>query len=139
MIVDLISINQSSKNIINRSFKPQKLIVIYSKRSLHFREDCGIFCEGEWEQQRHLNGHSGLVDFQKWHLNGHTGLVDFIGLVGPIGLIGLIRLVDFIGVVRLVDLFVLIGLCLIGHFGIGHVGNQEEKKDGKAINNAEAV
>ena len=45
------------------SIKPQNLIVIYSKRSLHFREDCGIFCEGEWEQQWHLIGHSRLVDF----------------------------------------------------------------------------
>ena len=26
----------------NGNVKPQKLIVIYSKRSLHFREDCGI-------------------------------------------------------------------------------------------------
>jgi hypothetical protein len=33
-------------NNSNGNVKPQKLIVIYSKRSLHFREDCGIFCEG---------------------------------------------------------------------------------------------
>ena len=33
----------------NGSVKPQKLIVIYSKRSLHFRKDYTIFCEGEWE------------------------------------------------------------------------------------------
>ena len=31
------------------SVEPQKLIVIYSKRSLHFREDCGILFEGELE------------------------------------------------------------------------------------------
>ena len=44
---------------------------------LHFREDCRIFCEGEWEQLWHLNRHTntGLVDFQHWHLNGHTGLL----------------------------------------------------------------
>ncbi len=29
-----------------------KLIVKYSKTSLHFREDCGAFCEGEWVQHR---------------------------------------------------------------------------------------
>jgi hypothetical protein len=29
------------------SFQTSKLIVIYSKTSLHFRKDCGIFCEGE--------------------------------------------------------------------------------------------
>jgi len=104
LIVDLISINQSSKNIINSSFKPQKLIVIYSKRSLHFREDCGIFCEGEWEQQRRLDGHTGLVDF--------IGLanVDFIGLVGLNGLDG---------IVGLSCLDNLIGL---DHFGLGVIG-----------------
>jgi hypothetical protein len=31
------------------SFLASKLIVIYPKISLHFQEDCGIFCEGEWE------------------------------------------------------------------------------------------
>jgi len=36
----------------NGSFKLQKLIVIYSKTLLHFHEDCGIFCEGEWEQHQ---------------------------------------------------------------------------------------
>ena len=80
----------------NGSFKPQNLIVIYFKRSLHFREVCGIFCEGEWEQQRHLNR--------------HTGLVNFIGLVG---LIGFIDFVNFIGVVRLVGLNLLNGLIRI--------------------------
>ena len=69
----------------NGNVKPQKLIVIYSKRSLRFRKDCGIFCEGEWEQQRHLDG--------------QTGLVDFIGVVSLVGLVGFICIVDFIGVV----------------------------------------
>jgi hypothetical protein len=63
LIVDLISVIWSFTNIIHGSFKPQNLIVIYFKRFLHFQEDCGIYCEGEWEQQRHLNGHTGLVDF----------------------------------------------------------------------------
>jgi hypothetical protein len=31
---------------INLNGLASKLIVIYSKRSLYFREDCGIFCEG---------------------------------------------------------------------------------------------
>jgi hypothetical protein len=66
----------------NGSIKPQKLIVMYSKRSLHFREDCGIFCEGEWEQQRHLDGHTSLIDFI-----GLVGLVGFVGLAGLIGLV----------------------------------------------------
>jgi hypothetical protein len=142
LIVDLFSINQSSKNIINSSFKLQKLIVIYSKRSLHFREDCGIFCEGEWEQQRRHDGHTGLVNFI-----GLVGFVDFIGLndfgigvvgctgfglngtsllVGFIGgifsIVSFIRLVDFIGVFGLVDLFGLIGLCLIDLGLVGYNG-----------------
>jgi hypothetical protein len=33
------------------SFLASKLIVIYSTTSLHFREDCRVFCEGEREQQ----------------------------------------------------------------------------------------
>ncbi len=43
LIVNLISGIRASTNIINGSFKLQQLIVIYSKRSLHFRKDCGIF------------------------------------------------------------------------------------------------
>ncbi len=37
LIVDLISVIRSSTNIINGSFKLQNVIVIYSKRSHHFR------------------------------------------------------------------------------------------------------
>ena len=71
LIVDLISINQSSKNIINSSFKLQKLIVIYSKRSLHFREDCGIFCEGEWRQHNDAKNNSdcGTVTYLPYRKN----------------------------------------------------------------------
>jgi len=45
------------------SCQNSKLIVIYFKRSLHFHKDCGIFCEGEWEEQQQHNEHTGLVDF----------------------------------------------------------------------------
>ena len=38
-----------------------KLIVIYSKKSLHFREDCRMFCEGEWEEQSQQPKHD-LID-----------------------------------------------------------------------------
>jgi hypothetical protein len=157
------------------SVKPQKFIVIYSKRSLHICEDCGICCEGEWEQQRHLDGHTGLVDFiglagfvglvsfvgficlvnfigviRLVGLIGFIGFVNFIGVIGLVRLNGLIRIVglscledliglvgfagligiisfmcfvDFIGVVGLVNLVGLIGLCLIGNFCLGLVGN----------------
>jgi hypothetical protein len=37
------------------SFLASKLIVNYSKISLHFQEDCGIFCEGEWEEKDNGN------------------------------------------------------------------------------------
>jgi hypothetical protein len=110
----------------NGNVKNQKLIVIYSKRSLHFREDCGIFCEGEWEQQRHLDG--------------HTSLVDFIGVISLVGLVAFICIVDFIGVVGVVRIvrvngFVIgiIGLAkdLIGRNGligcIGRNGNIRRK------------
>ncbi len=33
-------------------FQTSTLIVMYSKTSFHFRKDCSIFCDGEWEQQR---------------------------------------------------------------------------------------
>jgi hypothetical protein len=35
-----------SATIPNKSFK----LIDVSKTSLYFREDCGMFCEGEWEQ-----------------------------------------------------------------------------------------
>jgi hypothetical protein len=127
LIVDLISVIWSFTNIIHGSFKPQNLIVIYFKRSLHFQEDCGTYCEGEWEQQWHLNGYTGLVDFQQRHLNGHTGLVNFIGLVGLIGFIGFIDFIGVVGLVGLNGLIRIVGLSclndLIGLVGFAdHVG-----------------
>ena len=79
-----------------------KLIVIYSKKFLYFRKDCGKFCEGEWEQQ--------------WHLDEHTSLVDIIGLIGHIGQVGLVGLglVDHIGL----GLAGNIGLGLVDHNGL---------------------
>jgi len=43
-------------SIVDSISKPTQLIVEskYSKRFLHFREDCGIFCEGEWGFGRNL-------------------------------------------------------------------------------------
>ncbi len=86
----------------NGNVKPQQLIVIYSKRSLHFREDCGIFCEGEWEQQQHLDG--------------HTGLVDFIGIISLVSLVGFICIIDFIGIVGIV------GIVGVNGFVVGIIG-----------------
>jgi hypothetical protein len=91
-----------------------KLIVIYgnSKISLHFRKDCGIFCEGEWEQSQQLTrifdndsnaaisqrliglGQTGLVG-----LVGHVGSVDCNGSVDRNGLVGRNDLNDHIGLV----------------------------------------
>ncbi len=57
-----------------------------------------MFCEGEWEQKRRFNRHTGIVGLG---LIGHpdlarlTGLVGFIGLINFIGLICLISLDDF--------------------------------------------
>jgi hypothetical protein len=118
------------------SFQTSKLIVIYSKTSLHFREDCGIFCEREWGQQRQLDGHTNLVGVGLIvHINT-VSCMEFIGLDGLIGHIGhndLIGLVGFVGLVGIVSLIGCIGLvgfiCLVGlidHIGrngfVGHIG-----------------
>jgi hypothetical protein len=79
----------ASATIPNESFK----LIDVSKTSLHFREDCGMFCEGEWEQKRRFNGHTGIVGLgliSHPDLARLTGLVGFIGLINFIGLIGLI-------------------------------------------------
>jgi hypothetical protein len=100
LIVDLISAKRASK-----------LIVIYSKRSLYFREDRRIFCEGEWEQQRHLDGHTGLVDFIGLvGLIRLIGLVDFIGDVGLVGINGCANLIDLQPTHDLVDHYGVIGI-----------------------------
>ncbi len=102
------------------SFQTSKLIVNYSKTSLHLLEDCGIFFEGEWEQQQQLDEHehNGLVGLS---LIGHPGLarltcpvgliglVDFIGHDGLICLIGLISLIGLLGLVGLIDCICHIG------------------------------
>jgi hypothetical protein len=104
---------------------------MYSKTSLHFCRDCGIFCEGaERKQQWQLDEHNGLVGFS---LIGHSGLTRltgfdrFIGLVDFIGLDVLIGLVGFIGCNGLTGLIGLIGLrpglvSLVGLIDcIGHI------------------
>ncbi len=83
----------ASATIPNESFK----LIDVSKTTLHFREDCGMFCEGEWEQKRRFNGHAGII-----------GLVGFVGLVDIGGL-------DIVGQHT--------GIDLVGHHtGIGPVG-----------------
>jgi hypothetical protein len=77
-----------------------KLIVKYSKTSLHFRKDCSTFCEGEWVQHRQLDEHNNLIGLS---LISHSGLARLTGFDGLIGL------VDFIG------LYILIGL--VGFIG----------------------
>ncbi len=108
-----------------------KLIVEYSKTSLHFRKDCGTFCEGEWVQHQQLNKHNDLVGPG---LIGHSGLArltgsdSLIGLVDFISLNILISLVGFIGRNGLTGLIGLIGLItgLVGLVGlidcIDHIG-----------------
>jgi hypothetical protein len=105
------------------SFQTSKLIVMYSKTSLCFCKDCGLFCEGEREQQRQLNKHNGLVGLS---LIGYSGLAILTGFVALIGLIDfisldvLIGLVGFIGCNGLTGLIGLIGLItgLVGLVGL---------------------
>ncbi len=46
------------------SFLTSKLIVVYSKASLHFHKDRGIFCEGEKEQKQQHAHYPGANE--KW-------------------------------------------------------------------------
>jgi hypothetical protein len=84
-----------------------KLIVIYSKKILHFREDCVIICEGEWEEQSQQPKHD-LVDH--YGVIGRVDLIDLIKFVGYNGLVKCNGLVDFIDVVGFVGLDRLIGI-----------------------------
>jgi hypothetical protein len=100
------------------------LIVKYSKTSLHFREDCGTFCEGKWVQHRQLDEHNNLVGLS---LIGHSGLAKLTGFDSLIGLvnilIGLVGVICQNGLTGLI--FSLVGLVdlinCIGH--IGHNGS----------------
>jgi hypothetical protein len=128
------------------SFQTSKLIVIYSKKSLHFREDCGMFWEGEWEEQsqqpKHdlvdhyrvigradlinrisIVGQDNLVGHPDFGLVGHTGLgldgISLVGLgfIGVNGLISVVSLIDHISLlVGQISLVNPIGLKLISHF-----------------------
>jgi hypothetical protein len=124
-----------------------KLIVIYSKKFLHFREDCIIICEGEWEEQsqqpKHdlvdhygVIGRADLINLLKFvGYNGLVkcnGLVDFIGIVGFVGLDRLVRIVglscfdDIIGLVDLVKIGISIvsqEVSLVGLVDLGLVGH----------------
>jgi len=73
------------------SCQTSKLIVIYFKRFLYFRKDCGIFCEGEWEQQQQLDEHTNRL----------VGLIGFISLFDFIGVVGLLGLDRLVGIVAM--------------------------------------
>jgi hypothetical protein len=91
------------------SFQTSKYIVMYSKTSLHFCKDWGLFCDGEREQQRQLTKHNSLVGLS---LTGHSGLAILTGFVALIGLIDFISLDVLIGLVGFIgrnDLTGLIG------------------------------
>ena len=131
LIVDFIAANESNHEgawAQATSFQTSKLIVIYSKKSLHFREDCGMFCEGEWEEQSQQPKHY-LVDH--YRVIGRANLIDRISLVGSIGFSGisglagqisLVSLSSFIGHVSFIDLGVsFIGLSIVGFIGLSLV------------------
>jgi hypothetical protein len=85
-----------------------------SKISLHFRKDCGIFCEGEWEQSQQLtqiiDDDSNAAISQRLVGLGQTGL---FGLVGHIGSVNRNGSVDCNGLAGF------IGLGLVGFIGFG--------------------
>ena len=74
-----------------------KLIVKYSKISLHFHKDCGTFCVGEWVQHRQLDEHNGLVGLSLINHSGLARLTGFDGLIGLINFIGLDVLIGLSG------------------------------------------
>jgi hypothetical protein len=139
--------------------RASQLIVIYSKKFLHFREDCVSSCEGEWEEQsqqpKHdlvdhygVIGRANLIDLIKFVKC--NGLVDFIGVVGFVGLdrlvgiVGLSCLDDIIGLVDLVKIGIsivsqevglvgLVNLSLVGHSGFGLVGYTGLGLDGSSL------
>jgi hypothetical protein len=105
------------------------LIVTYVKKiktSLHFCKNCGMFCEGEWEQKRHFNGHTGIIGIS---FNGVSGVISQISLsllIGLcIGLNGHIRrncLIDHMGLAGHTDIasasiISLVG-CIVNHNGL---------------------
>jgi hypothetical protein len=90
----LYELNHEGACVQANSLQTSKLIVMYSKTSLHFRKDCGILCEGEREQQWQLNKDNGLMGFIG---HGLTGLIGLIGLItGLIRLVGLINCISHI-------------------------------------------
>jgi hypothetical protein len=96
------------------------LIVIYSKKSLPFCEDCRMFCVGEGEEQSQ-QPKQDLVDHYLSFLDNLIGLVDLVKIDKPginscNGLIAHISIVGQVGLVGLID------LGLVGHPGFGLVG-----------------
>ena len=68
-------------------------MIVISKISLHFREDCGIFCEGEWEHAQSVGFIVGFLTLVNCWVIGLIGLIDIIGLVGQIFLVSFINLI----------------------------------------------
>jgi hypothetical protein len=106
LIVNLISFKRASTNIIISNFS--KLIVIYSKIFFHFREDCRIYCEGEWEYKEQPDqifygdgkAFINTNDKPNLPLSGLVSYNCFAGLIGFVGHTGLVRHnghVSFIG------------------------------------------
>jgi hypothetical protein len=75
----LYKLNHEGACVQATSLQTFKLIVMYSKTSLHFCENCGIFCEGEREQQRQLDKLTCLVGFSRIGNSG-SGLARLTGL-----------------------------------------------------------
>jgi hypothetical protein len=118
LIVDSISIPysegaQASQNNFNDS-----------KISLHFRKDCGIFCEGEWEQIIKRDGIAIINKNKRNNLQlsdiSLIGLTTF-GLLTINGFVGLVGLIDFIGHISLISHNGLFGFGLDNHNGFVNI------------------
>jgi hypothetical protein len=85
-----------------------------SKIFLHFHEDCGIFCEGEWEQIIKRDGIAIINENNRNNLQlSDIGLIILIhfGLITISSFAGLVGLIGFIGHISLI--------CHSGLFGFG--------------------
>jgi hypothetical protein len=97
--------------------RASQLIVIYSKKFLHFREDCVIICEGEWQPKHDLVDHYGVI--------GRTDLIiDLIKIVdynNQISLVSLINRISLVSLSGFIDHISFIGLSIVGFVGLSLV------------------
>jgi hypothetical protein len=122
-LIDALFFEGARADLISTK-RDSQLIVEYSKISHHFREDCGMFCEGVKCQ---INNGNAIIK----HLVGLVGQIGFVGLLSQISLVSHIGLNSIIGLIGWpIDLVDRVGckghinfVCLVGQISlIGNIG-----------------